>query len=78
MNTLPTSDHVCQGSAHGTVYIGWGGSARYHADATPLACRLSDRNRTFPPLSQGIERRRWTDQYRPGSSNIDDAGRWFP
>ena len=83
---LPTADHVCQGSAHGSTYIGWGGSARYHADATPLACRLSDRERSFPPMSQGIERRRWVDQRRiPAGESvqrrwanaIDDAGRRF-
>ena len=74
--TLPTSNHICQGSAHGTVFIGWGGSARYHAAASALACRLEDRTRSFPPMSQGIERRRWVapDSYR----GIDDAGRWFP
>lgn len=74
--SLPTTDYICQGSAHGSVYIGWGGSARYHAVATPLACRLSDRERSFPPMSQGIERRRWIDQHRAGAG-IDDAGRRF-
>ena len=74
--TLPTSHHICQGSAHGTVFIGWGGSARYRAAATPLACRLEDRTRSFPPMSQGIERRRWIDERRAGGG-IDDAGKYF-
>ena len=74
--TLPTSNHICQGSEHGTVFIGWGGSARYHACATALACRLEDRTRSFPPMSQGIERRRWVDERRAGGG-IDDAGKYF-
>ena len=73
--TLPTASHICQGSNHGTVFIGWGGSARYQAAASPLACRLEDRTRRFPPMSQGIERRQWRDETGRG---IDDAGHWFP
>jgi hypothetical protein len=72
----PTSHHCCCGSAHGSTYIGWGGSARYHAAATPLACRLADRTRSFPPMSQGIQRRRWVDERRAGAG-IDDAGNLF-
>jgi hypothetical protein len=84
--TLPTSHHICQGSAHGTVYIGWGGSARYQADATPLACPLEDRNLTWVPQSQSITARRWVDLQRipAGESTqrrwaggIDDAGNRF-
>ena len=84
--TLPTSHHICQGSAHGTVYIGWGGSARYHAAATPLACRLEDRTRSFPPMSQNITARRWVDlekipagesTQRRWAGGINDAGNRF-
>jgi len=74
--TLPTSHHICQGSEHGTVFIGWGGSARYRAAASALACRLEDRALSFPPMSQGIQRRRWIDERRAGGG-IDDAGKYF-
>jgi hypothetical protein len=70
----PTAHHVCQGSAHGTDYIGWGGSARYAAHASPLACLLSDRGLKYPPVSQEITRRRWIDGT---GSGIDEAGRMF-
>jgi hypothetical protein len=72
--TSPTTQHICQGSAHGTDYIGWGGSARYAALATPLACRLSDRALKHPPISQEITRRRWIDE---SSRGIDESGRMF-
>ena len=66
---------ICEGSTHGDTYVGWGGSARYQAQATPLACLLSDRNLKYPPRSQEITRRRWRDASGRG---FDDSGRWFP
>jgi hypothetical protein len=72
----PDSTYICQGSEHGTVYIGWGGSARYRAAASPLACRLEDRTSSFPPVSQGIDRRRWV-QAGAAYKGIDESGRRF-
>lgn len=68
---------TCEGCRHGSTYIGWGGSARYYAKATPIACLLTDRD--LPewrrPLSQGITRRRWRG---PDAVGRDDAGQWLP
>jgi hypothetical protein len=61
------------GSDHGSRYSGQFGGF-YLARASALACRLSDRNSAFPPISQRIDRRAWiTDDGR----SIDDNGARF-
>lgn len=65
MHTLG-SDH---GSRHSGQYGGF-----YLARASALACRLADRDLSYPPVSQRIERRAWiTDDGR----SIDDTGARF-
>jgi hypothetical protein len=83
--TLPTSHHFCQGCAIGTTFIGWGGSARYQAQATPLACLISDKNASFVHQSQTMVTRGWTDERLiPAGERIigcwpmiDDSGKRF-
>lgn len=74
---VPSPRHITAGSEHGSVCHGWA-NAPHVARATPLACRLDDREEAFPPRSQRMERRAW---YEPDGDcpwvRVDDAGQRF-